>query len=117
MLTLLLYITKKSLVILESVIFIPQINVAAPKSVRNFPVQKFLYFQNVEKKGGSAMDLAHMLTNSLGNVINEIIFGYKFPPEDHTWNWFRQIQEEGCKEMGVAGIVNFLPFFRYFQNF
>lgn len=53
-----------------------------------------------------------MLSNSLGNVINEIIFGYKFPPEDKTWHWFRQIQEEGCHDMGVAGVVNFLPFVR-----
>lgn len=54
-----------------------------------------------------------MLTNSLGNVVNEIIFGFKYPPEDKTWHWLRQIQEEGCHEMGVAGVVNFLPFVRY----
>lgn len=53
-----------------------------------------------------------MLTNSLGNVVNEIMFGFKFPPDDKTWQWLRQIQEEGCHEMGVAGIVNFLPFMR-----
>ncbi|KAF9418311.1 hypothetical protein HW555_004844 [Spodoptera exigua] len=69
--------------------------------------------ENVEKSSGSPMDLSHMLTNSLGNVVNEIIFGSKFPPDDKTWNWFRQIQEEGCHEMGVAGVVNFLPFIRF----
>ncbi|CAB3242030.1 unnamed protein product [Arctia plantaginis] len=69
--------------------------------------------ENVEKAGSSAMDLSHMLSNSLGNVVNEIIFGFKFPPEDKTWHWFRQIQEEGCHEMGVAGVVNFLPFVRF----
>ncbi|XP_028172636.1 cytochrome P450 306a1 [Ostrinia nubilalis] len=72
--------------------------------------------ENVEKSSGSPLDLAHMLTNSLGNVVNEIIFGFKYPPEDKTWNWFRQIQEEGCHEMGVAGIVNFLPFVRHFSS-
>lgn len=66
----------------------------------------------MEKSEGRPMDLSHMLTNSLGNVVNEIIFGSKFPPDDKTWNWFRQIQEEGCHEMGVAGVVNFLPFIR-----
>nr|QRG28707.1 CYP306A1 [Chilo infuscatellus] len=69
--------------------------------------------ENVEKSSRSAVDLVHMLTNSLGNVVNEIIFGFKFPPDDRTWNWFRQIQEEGCHEMGVAGAVNFLPFVRF----
>lgn len=53
-----------------------------------------------------------MISNSLGNVINDIIFGFKYPLEDQTWTWFRQIQEEGCHEMGVAGVVNFLPFVR-----
>lgn len=71
------------------------------------------FFQNVEKSSGTEVDLQHMLTNSLGNVINDIIFGFKFPAEDKTWVWFRQIQEEGCHEMGVAGAVNFLPFVRW----
>lgn len=73
---------------------------------------KVFEFQNVDKSGGAPLDLVHMLTNSLGNVLNEIIFGYQYPPEDKTWTWFLQIQEEGCKEMGVAGVVNFLPFLR-----
>nr|XP_021189636.2 cytochrome P450 306a1 [Helicoverpa armigera]XP_021189637.2 cytochrome P450 306a1 [Helicoverpa armigera]XP_049695087.1 cytochrome P450 306a1 [Helicoverpa armigera]WRX06041.1 CYP306A1 [Helicoverpa armigera] len=72
--------------------------------------------ENVEKAAGSPMDLTHMLSNSLGNVVNEIIFGFKFPPEDKTWHWFRQIQEEGCHEMGVAGVVNFLPFIRFISS-
>ncbi|KAI8435146.1 hypothetical protein MSG28_003522 [Choristoneura fumiferana] len=72
--------------------------------------------ENVEQSLGSALDLTHMLTNSLGNVVNEIIFGFKFPPDDKTWHWLRQIQEEGCHEMGVAGVVNFLPFMRFFST-
>lgn len=65
---------------------------------------------------GGPIDLPHMLTNSLGNIVNDIIFGYKFPLEDQTWRWFREIQVEGCHEMGVAGIVNFLPFLRFFSS-
>ncbi|KAJ2952657.1 hypothetical protein O0L34_g6989 [Tuta absoluta] len=72
--------------------------------------------RNVEKNEGIPMDLARMLTNSLGNVVNEIMFGFKFPPDDKTWHWFHQIQEEGCHEMGVAGVVNFLPFIRFFSS-
>ncbi|CAH2074221.1 unnamed protein product, partial [Iphiclides podalirius] len=69
--------------------------------------------QNVREASGTPVDLTYMLTDSLGNVVNEIIFGYKYPSEDKTWKWFRQIQEEGCHEMGVAGAVNFLPFVRF----
>nr|QLI62174.1 cytochrome P450 25 [Streltzoviella insularis] len=72
--------------------------------------------ENIEKASESSMDLSKLLTNSLGNVINEIIFGYKFPPEDITWHWLRQIQEEGCHEMGVAGAINFLPFIRFISS-
>ncbi|KAJ0180430.1 hypothetical protein K1T71_003834 [Dendrolimus kikuchii] len=70
----------------------------------------------IDKQTEAPMDLPRIVTNSLGNIVNEIIFGYKFPPEDKTWSWFRQIQEEGCHEMGVAGIVNFLPFVRFFSS-
>ncbi|KOB77579.1 Uncharacterized protein OBRU01_03830, partial [Operophtera brumata] len=61
--------------------------------------------QNVDKASGKEVDLQHMLTNSLGNVVNDIIFGFKFPPEDKTWVWFRQIQEEGCHEMGTMEVL------------
>ncbi|CAG5012501.1 unnamed protein product [Parnassius apollo] len=71
--------------------------------------------KNVKEASGTPIDLTYMLTDSLGNVVNEIIFGYKYPSEDKTWKWFRQIQEEGCHEMGVAGAVNFLPFVRFFS--
>ncbi|KAG6450070.1 cytochrome P450 306a1 [Manduca sexta] len=70
---------------------------------------------SIEKSPKEPIDLPHMVSNSLGNVVNEIIFGFKFPSDDKTWQWLRQIQEEGCHEMGVAGVVNFLPFVRFFS--
>ncbi|XP_050666565.1 cytochrome P450 306a1 [Leptidea sinapis] len=69
--------------------------------------------QNVEDASGSPIDLSKWIMDSLGNVVNDIIFGYKFPPDSKTWLWLREIQEEGCNEMGVAGAVNFLPFLRF----
>ncbi|CAH2237600.1 cytochrome P450 306a1 [Pararge aegeria] len=72
--------------------------------------------QNVKEARGSPIPLPNMISNSLGNVINDIIFGFKFPLDDKTWKWFRQIQEEGCHEMGVAGVVNFLPFIRFIST-
>ncbi|KAL0893764.1 hypothetical protein ABMA27_013901 [Loxostege sticticalis] len=74
-----------------------------------------LYLTHGIMHGNGKLD-PHAFTNSLGNVVNEIIFGFKYPPEDKTWHWLRQIQEEGCHEMGVAGVVNFLPFVRHFSS-
>ncbi|XP_072943522.1 cytochrome P450 306a1 [Epargyreus clarus] len=69
--------------------------------------------QNVKGTFGSPVDLNMLLRHSVGNIVNEIIFGFKYPLEDKTWHWFMQIQEEGSHEMGVAGVVNFLPFVRF----
>lgn len=69
-------------------------------------------FQDIKEAKGATINLTNLITNSLGNVVNDVIFGFKYPPEDKTWQWFRKIQEEGCHEMGVAGVVNFLPFIR-----
>ncbi|KAL4714022.1 hypothetical protein ACJJTC_008376 [Scirpophaga incertulas] len=88
-------------------------SVSREKLVKRISVGVYELLENVEKSSGSQVDLVHMVTNSIGNVVNEIIFGSKYPPDDNTWNWFRQIQEEGCHEMGVAGVVNFLPFVRF----
>ncbi|GBP90239.1 Cytochrome P450 306a1 [Eumeta japonica] len=92
-------------------------NVAARPAVRR-AVRRFIAPPDVETahKSGKPIDLSNMITNSIGHVINEIIFGFKFPSEDKTWFWLRQIQEEGCHEMGVAGAVNFLPFVRFFSR-
>lgn len=46
--------------------------------------------------------------------MNDLVFGKKFLEDDLTWTWLRHIQEEGVKQLGVAGVLNFLPFFRYF---
>ncbi|OWR52346.1 cytochrome P450 CYP306A1 [Danaus plexippus plexippus] len=69
--------------------------------------------QNLRENNGSPVNLSDMITHSLGNVVNDIIFGFKYDADDKTWRWFRQIQEEGCHEMGVSAIVNFLPFMRF----
>ncbi|CAH2086631.1 unnamed protein product [Euphydryas editha] len=69
--------------------------------------------QNIREASGLPVYLSNMITHSVGNVVNDLIFGFKFPLEDKTWHWFRKIQEEGCHEMGVAGVVSFLPFVRF----
>ncbi|XP_014368135.2 cytochrome P450 306a1 [Papilio machaon] len=91
-------------------------SVSREKLERRIAVGVNELLQNVKQASGAPIDLPSMLKNSLGNVVNEIIFGYKYPSDDKTWKWFRQIQEEGSHEMGVAGVVNFLPFIRFFSQ-
>lgn len=51
----------------------------------------------------------------MGNLVNSIVFGKTYKEEDEVWKWLRHLQEEGVKEIGVAGPLNFLPFLRYIQ--
>lgn len=48
----------------------------------------------------------------MGNTIYELLFGLSYKKDDHVLDWFLKIQTEAVEYMGVAGIVNFLPFLR-----
>lgn len=52
------------------------------------------------------------LTEAVGNVVNDVVFGRTWAPDDPTWLWLQRIQDEGTKLIGVAGAINFLPFLR-----
>lgn len=45
-------------------------------------------------------------------MVNDIVFGRTWAPDDPTWLWLQRIQDEGTKLIGVAGAINFLPFLR-----
>ena len=56
------------------------------------------------------MDTLH---HCMGNLVNSIVFGKTYEEQDQVWIWLRHLQEEGVKEIGIAGPLNFLPFLRY----
>lgn len=74
--------------------------------------------QNVlnEIKVSYKMDPFHILHHSVGNVLNEIVFGIKYDKDDETWKYLQHLQEEGVKYIGVSGAVNFLPFLRHLPS-
>ncbi len=59
------------------------------------------------------IDPCETLHHYLGNVMNDIVFGKVYKENDEVWKWLRHLQEEGVKHVGIAGPLNFLPFFRY----
>lgn len=60
-----------------------------------------------------SMDPEPMLRHCVGNVMNSIVFGFSWTPDDKMWHWLQKLQEEGTKHIGVAGPLNFLPFLRF----
>lgn len=67
----------------------------------------------VEATNGDGVDPHHILLHTVGNVINDFLFGRTWTEDDPKWKWLLSLAEEGIKHVGVSGPVNFLPFLRY----
>lgn len=58
----------------------------------------------------------HVLENTVGNIVNDFLFGLTFDWEDERWKRIKYLQEEGVKLVGVSAGANFLPILRFVHS-
>ncbi|XP_072388304.1 cytochrome P450 306a1 [Diabrotica undecimpunctata] len=75
------------------------------------------FVEHIDLDQDSEIDIVPGLRHSLGSAINMIVFGTSWSRDDELWKWLQNLQEEGPKHLGVAGPMNFLPFFRFLPKY
>lgn len=71
-----------------------------------------LCISKIEKFSSEEMNPLHILTNTVGNIVNDFVFGITYDWDDEIWKDLQYLQEEGVKLVGVGAVANFLPILR-----
>ena len=73
-------------------------------------IKKFL--DEVTEVSSQEINPMHMLTNTVGNIVNDFVLGVTYDADDETWKYLQHLQEVGVKLVGVSAGANFLPILR-----
>lgn len=68
--------------------------------------------EELTKHSAKEINPTHILMNTVGNVVNDFVFGITYDKDDETWKHLLYLQEEGVKLVGVSAGANFLPILR-----
>ena len=69
-----------------------------------------------EKSKETPINPQTILSHSVGNMLNKVIFGKTYSLDCEMWKWLQEVREEGIKLIGVCGVVNFLPILRFWPS-
>lgn len=67
----------------------------------------------ITKLSSKEFNPMHLLANTVGNIVNDFVFGITYDANDTTWKHLQHLQEVGVKLVGVGAGANFLPLLRY----
>lgn len=76
-------------------------------------IKAFMDYVTDSKNEIDTTCLDRQLSHTIGNMMNEILFGYTYKEHDPCWQRIQKLREEGIKEIQVAAPVNFLPWLRH----
>ena len=76
-------------------------------------MQLYLFTELDERQILHSDLLDSLLSHTVGNMMNEILFGIHYESSDENWQHIQHLRQKGIKEMQVATPVNFLPWLRY----
>lgn len=68
--------------------------------------------EELTKNSSKILNPVEILTDTFGNIVNDIVFGVKYEWSSEEWNRIKHLQEEGVKLIGVNAGANFLPILR-----
>ncbi|KAK2711062.1 cytochrome P450 306a1-like isoform X2 [Artemia franciscana] len=75
------------------------------------------FVMDLRHNTGQPVNITPYLRHSIGNIVNELVFGVTYKMEDETWVYLQHLLDEGFKHVAVAGPLNFLPFLRHLPKF
>lgn len=73
--------------------------------------------QELHKNSLKILNPVEILTDTVGNIIVDFVFGFKYEWNSEEWKYIKHLQEKGVQLIGVNAGANFLPILRLVLKF